>query len=154
MGRRDRGGLSARRREDTRKRTTQARLRLVAFPWAFLVDVCRLTEGRTALVLAEYIYRRTHVCDSQTVTLPGAELAELGIDRPQKHKALAQLARAGFIRIEQTGTGRAVRVTLQWQSGGTVAWGNGNRCLGETVPLPAGNPGPSISLLSSLFSSQ
>ena len=97
-------------------------LRLVAFPWAFLVDVCRLTEGRATLAMAEYIYRRTHVCGSRTVTLPGAELAELGIDRPQKHKALARLARAGFIKIEQAGAGRAVRVTLQWRSGETVAW--------------------------------
>jgi len=39
--------------------------KLVAFPLAFLVDVCRLTEGRTALVVAELIYRRTHVCRSR-----------------------------------------------------------------------------------------
>jgi hypothetical protein len=53
--------------------------KLVAFPLAFLVDVCRRTEGRTALVVAMLIYRRTHVCRSQTVTLPADELAELGI---------------------------------------------------------------------------
>ena len=33
--------------------------RLVAFPWAFLVDVCHLTHSRTALAVAVYIYRRT-----------------------------------------------------------------------------------------------
>ena len=61
--------------------------RLVGFPFAFLADVCRLTEGRATLVVAELIYRRTRVCSSRTVTLPGAELVELGVTRPQKFKA-------------------------------------------------------------------
>ena len=90
-------------------------LRLVAFPWAFLVDVCRLTEGRDALVVAEFIYRRIHVCNSRTVTLPGAELAELGIGRRMKLKALNRLAAAGLIRVEKHGPGRALTVTLRWQ---------------------------------------
>ena len=55
--------------------------RLVGFPFAFLADVCRLTEGRATLVVAALIYRRTRVCSSATVTLPRAELTELGIDR-------------------------------------------------------------------------
>jgi hypothetical protein len=87
----------------------------VAFPWAFLVDVCRRTEGRTALVVAEYIYRRTHVCRGQTVTLPIGELAELGIDRRRKNKALIKLETAGLILIERTAAGQAARVTLTWQ---------------------------------------
>ena len=74
--------------------------RLVAFPWAFLVDVCRLSHSRTALAVATYIYRRTHVCNSLTVTLPGGELAEL--------KA------AGLIRIGRMSSGQTVRVTLLW----------------------------------------
>jgi hypothetical protein len=91
--------------------------RLVGFPLAFMADVCRSTEGRAPLVVAELIYRRTFVCNSRTVTLPGDELAELGITRPQKYKALARLEAAGIIRIEQTGAGRTVRVTLLWQAG-------------------------------------
>src|SRR4051812_11121258 len=74
--------------------------RHVGFPLAFLIDVCRLTEGRTALVAAVCIYRRTHVCRSPTVTLPVAELAELGITRRQKNKALARLQSAGLVRVE------------------------------------------------------
>jgi hypothetical protein len=89
--------------------------RLVAFPWAFLVDVCQRTEGRTALVVAEYIYRRTHVCNSQTVTLPTGELEELGIIRQRKNEALAKLETAGLIRIEKVAPGRAVKVTLTWR---------------------------------------
>jgi hypothetical protein len=91
-------------------------LRLVAFPWGFLVDVCRLTEGRAAVIVAEYIYRRTHVCRSRTVTLPGAELAELGINLRLKLRALRSLEAAGLIWIEKVGPGRATSVTLQWPS--------------------------------------
>jgi hypothetical protein len=89
--------------------------RLVAFPWAFLVAVCQQTEGRTALVVAMYIYRRTHVCRSQTVTLPAGELAELGIDRRDKNKALAKLEAAALIQIERIAAGRSTKVTLTWR---------------------------------------
>jgi len=75
----------------------------------------RLTEGRAALVLAEIIYRRTCVCRSETVTLPAAELVEVGIDRSQKSRALAKLEAAGLIRIEQARTGQSSRVTLLWR---------------------------------------
>ena len=89
--------------------------KLMGAPVALWVDVCRLTEGRTALVVAVLIYRRTHVCRSRTVTLPTSELAELGIARNRKAEALADLEAAGLIRIEKTGPGRAVKVTLTWQ---------------------------------------
>jgi hypothetical protein len=89
--------------------------RLVAFPLAFLVDVCRRTEGRTALVVAMLIYRRTHVCRSQTVTLPAGELAELGITRQRKAEALAKLKTARLIRIGKVPAGRTVKVTLTWK---------------------------------------
>jgi hypothetical protein len=89
--------------------------KLVAFPLAFSADVCRRTEGRTALVVAMLIYRRTHVCRSQTVTLPASELAMHGIARNRKAEALGMLEAAGLIRIEKTGPGRTVKVTLTWQ---------------------------------------
>ena len=88
--------------------------RHVGFPWAFMADVCRLTEGRTALVVAIYIYRRTHVCHSLTVTLPAAELAELGVDRRRKQEALTMLQQAGLIRAERA-AGRTTKVTRIWQ---------------------------------------
>ena len=90
-------------------------VRLVAFPWAFLVDVNRLTEGRTTLNVAMYIYRRTHVCRSQTVTLPAAELAELGITRRRKNEALPILEAAKLIRTEKAPAGRSAKATLTWQ---------------------------------------
>jgi hypothetical protein len=90
-------------------------IRFVGFPLAFLADVCRLTDGRTALVLAVYIYRRTCVCRSRTVTLPAVELADLGITRPRKHEALAKLEAAGLIRVERV-AGRTAKVILTWQA--------------------------------------
>jgi len=89
--------------------------RLVAFPLAFSVDVCRRTEGRTALVVAMLIYRRTHVCRNQTVTLPAGELAEHGITRRRKNEALAKLEAAGLIRIKKMAAGRTAKVTLTWR---------------------------------------
>jgi hypothetical protein len=89
--------------------------RLVAFPWAFLVDVSRLTEGKAAVLVAAYIYRRVHVCNSRTVTLPGNELAELGIDRRRKSEALAKLAKPKLIKIEKTKAGQSTKVTLKWR---------------------------------------
>jgi hypothetical protein len=41
--------------------------RYVGAPWAFLVDVCRQTDGRSTLVVALCIYRRTYV---QIVPVP------------------------------------------------------------------------------------
>jgi hypothetical protein len=89
--------------------------RLIGCP-VFLIDVCRLTEGRTAVIVALCIYRRTHVCHSQTVTLLASELAELGIVRQRKTEALVKLEAAGLIRIERVAAGRSAKVTLTWRS--------------------------------------
>jgi hypothetical protein len=89
--------------------------RYIGCPMTFLADVCRLTEGRTVLVVAMCIYRRTHVCRNQTVTLPTGELAELGIIRQRKNEALAQLEAARLIRIERGAAGRSAKVTLIWR---------------------------------------
>jgi hypothetical protein len=89
--------------------------RHVGFPWAFLVDASRLTKGHhTALIVALYIYRRTKVCNSLTVTLPSNELVEIGIDRRRKHEALAKLKAVGLIRLEKV-AGRSIKVTLTWR---------------------------------------
>jgi hypothetical protein len=88
--------------------------RLIGAPFEFVYDVCRLTEGRAALVVALYIYRRVKICDDRTVTLPSGELAELGIVRQNKQRALIKLQRAGLVKLENE-RGRTARVTLLWQ---------------------------------------
>ena len=87
--------------------------RLIGAPFEFVADVCRLTEGRATLVVALCIYRRVQVCDNRTVTLPSGELAELGIVRQNKQRALIKLQRAGLIKVENA-RGRTTRVTLIW----------------------------------------
>src|SRR5262249_15200572 len=88
--------------------------RLVAFPLAFSANGCPRTAWPAALVVAMLIYRRTHVRRSETVTLPASELAMRGVARNRKAEALAMLEAAKLIRIERTGPGRTVKVTLTW----------------------------------------
>ena len=87
--------------------------RLLGAPFEFVAEVCRLTEGRAALVVALYIYRRVMVCNSRTVTLPSGELAELGLARQDKQRALARLQQAGLVELVKV-KGRTTQVTLIW----------------------------------------
>ena len=73
-----------------------------------------LTRGRTALLVALYVYRRVQVCNSLTVTLPLGELSELSITLRSKQKALLHLEQAELIALK-TATGRSARVTLKWR---------------------------------------
>jgi hypothetical protein len=92
--------------------------RLVAVPFAFMADVRGKTTGCETLIVAMLIYRRTYVCSRRTVTLPGAELAELGINREAKRRALTQLIRAGFIRAKRNEWGKSIPITLIWRESG------------------------------------
>jgi hypothetical protein len=96
------------------KRSHSPAKRLMAAPLDFVAEVYRSTEGRAALIVALCIYRRTHVCGSLTVTLPQSELAELGITRSCKRKALIRLQRVGLIEVENV-RGRTARITLLWR---------------------------------------
>jgi hypothetical protein len=90
------------------------KLRLIGAPVGFMSDVCRLTKGRAVAMVALCIYRRTVVCKSRMVTLPTAELIELGVDLSHKRRALIELQQAELIEVEQS-RGRTARVTLKWQ---------------------------------------
>jgi hypothetical protein len=96
--------------------TALSRTSYIGAPLSFVSDVCRLTEGRIALVAALCIYRRTVVCKSRTVTLPGDDLAKLGVDRSHKKRALATLQSAGLIKVKNA-VGRTAKITLLWQKG-------------------------------------
>jgi hypothetical protein len=91
------------------------RSRHIGCPVAFMADVCRLTCGRTALVVAQCIYRRTMVCKTKTVTLPVDELADLGITRRRKNEALIQLQKAGLIEVVTAAAGRSHQIILTWE---------------------------------------
>ena len=85
-------------------------------PWEFLANVCRLTRGRTPLVVALCVFRQALIHRGQTVTLKGAELAELGIDPRRKREALRSLEVGGIIQLHQAKPGRKTRVRLRWRS--------------------------------------
>ena len=86
----------------------------IGAPLAFLTEVCLLTEGRAALVVALCIFRRVCICDSWTVTLPSAELASLGVDRRRKREALAKLRSADLIKVRNS-VGQTARITVLWR---------------------------------------
>ena len=89
--------------------------RYIGCPEEFLADVCRLTEGRAPALIALCVYRQTKVRRNLTVTLSGPELADLGIDRSLKRKALNSLEAARVIQILKVGPGQKTEVTLLWR---------------------------------------
>jgi hypothetical protein len=104
---------------------------VVVCPLTYLADVSRRTSGKATVLVAMLIYRRVHVCKNRTVTLSSAELDELGVNRPAKCKALARLAGAGIIRIEDSKLGRLTKVTLLWRAGQLFPGGNNNVSWGK-----------------------
>jgi hypothetical protein len=100
---------------ETTRSGKRKRAKHVGCPLEFLVDVCRLTRGRTALVLALHVYRRTRVCRGETVTLDGAELAELGVGPRRRRETLHNLEAAGIVRLRQPGPGQKTAATLLWR---------------------------------------
>ena len=86
----------------------------IGCPWEFFQAAVRATKGQVALVLAQVIYRRCHVCKSRTITLPPDELAALGITRRTGHRALRQLQAVGLIRLHPIAPGHKAVITLLW----------------------------------------
>jgi hypothetical protein len=102
------------RERATASRRARNRDKHVGMPLNFMSDVCRLTEGRAALIVALLLYRRTHVNGSRTVTLPTADLIGVGIDRSRKREAPIRLQRAGLIGVRNS-KGQSAAITLKWR---------------------------------------
>ena len=81
---------------------------------AWLARVMPAVRSAEQLGVAMVLYRRCLMARSQTVTLPNGGLAEIGIGRQTKYRALAWLREAGAITVEETENGRSLRVTLHW----------------------------------------
>ena len=83
--------------------------RHIGCPVDWLAWVLPLVRSKEQLALALYLYRRCHVCHSNTVTVPTEELEELGLGRWAKYRLLVSLEQAGILRaVEQPGDSRAV----------------------------------------------
>jgi hypothetical protein len=84
----------------------------IGCPVLWLKRVLPAVRGARQLAVALWIYRRTKVCRSRTVTISNAELErELGVNRWDKYRALSNLEAGGIVRLGGR-TGRAMRVTL------------------------------------------
>jgi hypothetical protein len=84
----------------------------IGCPFSWLKRVLPVTRGAGQLAVALYVYRRTKICRSRTVTVSNAELErELGLSRWTKYRALSSLEDAGVVKLGNK-TGRAVKVTL------------------------------------------
>jgi CRP-like cAMP-binding protein len=71
-----------------------------------------IVRGKNELAVALHIYRLRMVRRSRTVTISnGGLLAELGIDRFAKYRALRRLADAGVIKVKRHNR-RAIEVTF------------------------------------------
>jgi hypothetical protein len=84
----------------------------IGCPLSWLKRVLPVMRGAGQLAVALYVYRRTKICRSRTVTVSNAELEkELGVNRWVKYRALSNLEGAGVVRLGSK-TGHAVKVTL------------------------------------------
>jgi hypothetical protein len=83
----------------------------IACPLAWLARVRPAVASAVQLLILMLIYRRCLMARSRTVDLPNGELAQLGISRYAKYRALAQLREAGLVILEGR-NGRSIRVTL------------------------------------------
>jgi hypothetical protein len=101
----------------TRRSSSRQELRgkHIGCPLQFFIDVCQRTKGRTALVVAIYLYRQKVVNRSAIVSFGDAGLAELGISRKYKCKALRDLEAAGIVQLHLLGPGKKLGVELLWR---------------------------------------
>ena len=74
--------------------------RHIGCPLAWFRQVFPVVRGKNELAVALWLYRLRSIRRSQTITVSNGPLAELGIDRFAKYRALRRLAKAGLIRIK------------------------------------------------------
>jgi hypothetical protein len=67
---------------------------------AWFRQVFPVVRGKNEVAVALMLYRLRSIRHSRTITVSNGPLAELGIDRFAKYRALRRLAEAGLIRIK------------------------------------------------------
>jgi hypothetical protein len=84
----------------------------IGCPLSWFKRVFPVVHGKNELAVALYLYRLSKVCGSRTMVVSNERLlAELGIDRYAKYRALRRLAAAGIIILKHHHK-RAIQVTL------------------------------------------
>ena len=85
----------------------------ITCPLMWLARILPVLRSSDRLAVAQLLYRQCLMRRSKTVDLSNSSLAELGIGRMTKYRALTLLQEAGAVTIEAR-NGRSVRVTLHW----------------------------------------
>jgi hypothetical protein len=83
----------------------------IGCPLSWFKLVFPIVRGKNELAVALYLYRLRTIRHSRTVRVSNSGIAELGIDRFAKYRALQRLADAGLISITRR-DGRAMEVTF------------------------------------------
>lgn len=87
----------------------------IGCPLPWFKRVLPVVHGKNELAIALYLYRLSKVCGSRTMVVSNERLlAELGIDRYSKYRALRRLAEAGIIVCKHHDK-RAIQVTIPLQ---------------------------------------
>jgi hypothetical protein len=93
-------------------------VRHIGCPLAWFKLVYPIVRGKGELAVALFLYRQRSVQRSRTIAVANAQLlAELGIDRYAKYRAIRRLAEAGIITVKRDNK-RALRITFRRQGGG------------------------------------
>jgi hypothetical protein len=82
-------------------------------PLTWAARIRPLLQSTDQLLVVLVLYSRCLRQRSKTVDLSNSELAELGIGRKTKYRALHLLEEVGAVTIEYQ-NGRSLRVTLHW----------------------------------------
>jgi hypothetical protein len=87
----------------------------IGCPLSWFKRVFPVVHGKNELAIALYLYRLSKVCGSRTMMVSNERLlAELGIDRYAKYRALRRLAEARIITLKHRHK-HAIQVTIQLQ---------------------------------------
>jgi hypothetical protein len=95
----------------TRQLRTRRPSRHIGCPLTWFKRVFPIVRGKNELAVALFLYRQHAIHRSRTITLSNACLAELGIERHAKYRALRRLAGAGIITLERYNKS-AARITF------------------------------------------
>ena len=96
-----------------KKRAKPAPRRFVQVPWLWVECLAKVGAGRSAFLVAHFLLYEAWRTKARVVKLTNAALAELGVGRQGKARALQQLRKAGLIAVEDR-RGKSPLVTVRF----------------------------------------
>jgi hypothetical protein len=80
---------------------SEPKLFFIGCPLPWLARVLPVVNSKDQLVVALYVYSRCEAYGSKTVPVPNYQLAQLGISRQTKYRAVQHLQQAGALKVEE-----------------------------------------------------